>query len=313
MAKGRAGIYLLMLLAPLFWGGAFGSTKHVLTELPPLTIAAVRFLCAGVLMMLWAIWRGEWQWPVVRDSWLGLLGLGIVGIFGYNALFNIGMQYTSAINGALVIVANPVTTSLVAVLFLGEHWSLRQGVGAALSFLGVLIVITRGDLSTLFSLSLNKGDLILLAAVLTWTSYASLGKIVMRRISPTLATAVSMLAGGLLLLLSSLPERGWEKLPGISLQVAAELAYLAIFASFIAFLVFNIGVREIGAGKASAYINLMPVAAVMIAALLYGEVVTRAHIIGMAFVMTGVLLTTRGSANKDKIKPGTDSGPGERG
>jgi drug/metabolite transporter (DMT)-like permease len=68
-----------MLLAPLFWGGAFGSTKHVLTELPPLTIAAVRFLGAGILMMLWAIWRGEWHWPAVRDSWRGLLGLGIIG------------------------------------------------------------------------------------------------------------------------------------------------------------------------------------------------------------------------------------------
>ena len=289
-----------MLLAPLFWGGAFGSTKHVLTELPPLTIAAVRFLCAGMLMTLWACWRGEWDWPAVRNSWLGLLGLGIVGIFGYNALFNIGMQYTSAINGALVIVANPVTTSLVAALFLGEHWSFRQGLGASLSFLGVLTVITQGDLSTLFSLSLNKGDLILLAAVLTWTGYASLGKIVMRRISPTLATAVSMVVGGFLLLLASLAERGWAKLLGISWQVAAELAYLAIFASFIAFLVFNVGVREIGAGKASAYINLMPVAAVLIAALLYGEVVTRAHVIGMLFVMTGVLLTTRGSIDTKK-------------
>ncbi len=121
MAKGRIGIYLLMLLAPLFWGGAFGSTKHVLTEVPPLTVAAFRFLVAGLLMTGWVVWRGEWDWAVVRKSWFGLLMLGGLGIFGYNAVFNIGMQYTSAINGALVIVINPVTTSLVAVLFFGER------------------------------------------------------------------------------------------------------------------------------------------------------------------------------------------------
>ena len=80
-----------MLLVPLFWGGAFGSTKHVLTELPPLTVAAFRFLCAGLLMSLWTLWRGEWEWDVIRKSWLRLLGLGAVGIFGYNALFNIGI------------------------------------------------------------------------------------------------------------------------------------------------------------------------------------------------------------------------------
>ena len=75
---------------------------------------------------------------------------------------------------------------------------------------------------------------------------------------------------------------------------------MAIFASFIAFLVFNIGVREIGAGKASAYINLMPVAAVLIAALFYGEMVTGPHVAGIVFVMSGVLLTTRGSGNIKK-------------
>jgi drug/metabolite transporter (DMT)-like permease len=134
-----------------------------------------------------------------------------------------------------------------------------------------------------------------LGAVATWTTYAILGKIVMRRISPTLATAASMLIGSLMLLIASLSERGWANIPDLSFQVAVELIYLAVFASFIAFLIFNTGIREIGAGKASAYINLMPVNAVMIAALLYGEIVTWPHIVGMIFVMSGVLLTTRSS------------------
>jgi len=296
LAKDRAGIYLLMLLAPLFWGGAFGSTKHVLAELPPLTVAAVRFLIAGILMTGWVVWRGEWDWAVIRKSWLGLLMLGAFGIFGYNAVFNIGIQYTSAINGALVIVINPVTTSLVAVLFFGERWSKWQGLGVVFSMTGVLIVITRGNLAILQSLSLNRGELMLLGAVLMWTSYAIMGKVVMRRVPPVLATAVSMVTGAVLLTLASLPENGWVRIPGVSLQVAAELVYLAVCASFIAFLVFNIGVREIGASKASAYINLMPVCAVLIAALLYGETVTLIHVLGMIFVMSGVLLTTRSPA-----------------
>jgi len=283
-----------MLLAPLFWGGAFGSTKHVLTEVPPLTVAAFRFLVAGLLMTGWVVWRGEWDWAVVRKSWFGLLMLGGLWIFGYNEVFNIGMQYTSAINGALVIVINPVTTSLVAVLFFGERWSKRQGVGVVFSMLGVLIVITRGDFQVLQSLSLNRGEVMLLGAVLMWTTYAIMGKVVMRRVPPVLATAVSMMIGAVLLLGVSLSENGWARIPDISLQVAAELVYLAVCASFIAFLIFNIGVREIGASKASAYINLMPVCAVLIAALFYGEPVTLVHAAGMVFVMSGVLLTTRG-------------------
>ena len=289
-----------MLLAPLFWGGAFGSTKHVLTELPPLTVAAIRFLLAGLLMTGWVCWRGEWNWRIIRESWFSLLILACVGIFGYNALFNIGMQYTSAINGALVIVINPVTTSLVAVLFFGERWSWLQGLGAVLSMTGVLIVITRADLSVLQSLSLNQGDLLLLGAVLMWTTYAILGKVVMRKVSPLLSTAVTMLFGALLLLVASLPENGWSKLPTASFQVMIELLYLAGGATFVAFLIFNIGVREIGASKASAYINLMPVSAVLIAVLFYGEPVTLVHGAGMLCVMSGVLLTTRSSATGGK-------------
>lgn len=122
----------------------------------------------------------------------------------------------------------------------------------------------------------------------------------MRKVSPLLSTAVSMLIGALLLLVASLPEQGWSRLPGVSLQVMLELVYLAVGATFIAFLIFNIGVREIGASKASAYINLMPVSAVLIAVLFYGEPVTLVHGVGMICVMSGVLLTTRAAATGGK-------------
>ena len=283
---------------PFFWGGAFGSTKHVLSEVPPLTVSAFRFMTAGLLMAGWTLWRNEWDWNPVRRNWLGLLLLGISGVLGYNALFAIGMQYTTAINGALVVVINPVTTSIVAVLFLGERFSFRLGLGVLLSLLGVLTVITRGDLSALQTLSINKGEVWLLGAVASWTTYTSLAKVVMRNMPVAMATTVSTLVGAVMLWAASLSESSWGKLPGVSGQVAVELVFLAVFPSFIAYLIFNRGIREIGASKASAYINLMPVNAVMIAALFYGETVTAQQIAGMFLVMSGVLLTTRAPGGK---------------
>ena len=287
-----------MLLVPFFWGGAFGSTKHVLSEVPPLTVSAFRFMTAGLLMAGWTLWRNEWDWNPVRRNWPGLLLLGISGVLGYNALFSIGMQYTTAINGALVVVINPVTTSIVAVLFLGERFSIRLGLGVLLSLLGVLTVITRGDLSALQTLSINKGEVWLLGAVASWTTYTSLAKVVMRNMPVAMATTVSTLIGAVMLWAASLSESSWGKLPDVSGQVAVELVFLAVFPSFIAYLIFNRGIREIGASKASAYINLMPVNAVMIAALFYGETVTAQQIAGMFLVMSGVLLTTRAPGGK---------------
>lgn len=293
MADKKLGIYFLMLLVPMFWGSAFGITKHALSELPPLTISAMRFLSAGLLMAGWAVWRGEWDASALRTNGLGLTVLGAAGVLGYNFFFATGMQYTSAINGALVVVINPVGTALISVLFLGEHGSRRLVSGVLLSLAGVLTVVTRGDWTALQKLSFNYGEILLLGAVASWILYTTLIKVVMQRVKPTMATTLSTLLGAGMLGLASLTEAGWSKLTSVSTQTAFELVYLAIFPSFIAFLLFNLGVKEIGASKASAYINLMPVNAVLIAALFYGESVTAAQLAGMTLVMSGVLLTTR--------------------
>ncbi|BBB92703.1 MAG TPA: DMT family transporter [Methylomusa anaerophila] len=297
-SKANFGIYFIMLLVPLFWGGAFGSTKHVLTELPPLTASAVRFLIAGLLMALWVVVRKDWDWAIVKHNWLGLLGLGLTGVFGYNVFFAMGLQYTSAINGALVIVINPVTTALISVLFLGEAWSLRLGLGVGLSLAGVLTVITKGNFGVLANMSFNYGEILLLGAVASWTAYTTLGKMVMRNIGAVPATAVSTLMGAILLIISSFMENAWRNMPNLSFQVVAELLYLAVFSTVVAFILFNIGIRRLGASKASAYINLMPVNALLIAAAVYGETVTIMHIIGMVLVISGVLLTTTASGAK---------------
>ena len=298
MADKRVGIYVMMLLVPMFWGSAFGITKHVLNELPPLTISAIRVLAAGLLMSGWAAWRGEWDTKPLRTHWLELTVLGASGVLGYNFFFATGMQYTSAINGALVVVINPVGTALIAVLFLGERGSLRLLSGVLLSMVGVLTVITRGDWTTLQKMSFNYGEILLLGAVASWIVYTTMIKVVTRKVKPIMATTLSTLLGTLMLMLASLSETGWEKLPFVSAQTAFELTWLAIFPSFIAFLLFNLGIKEIGASKASAYINLMPVNAVLIAALFYGETVTPAHVAGMILVMSGVLLTTRAPSGK---------------
>ena len=301
LTKG-ASIYFIMLTVPLFWGGAFGSTKHVLSELPPLTTSAVRFLLAGLLLAGWLVIRREWDKKVIKENWLGLTGLGLSGVLAYNYFFAVGLQYTSAITGALVVVINPVTTALVAVMFLGETWSWRLGLGITASLAGVMTVITQGDLAALTGLALNYGELLLFGAVASWTTYTILGKIVMKKVKPALATTVSTLIGAGFLVLASLGEGAWHTLPGLSGQVMAELVYLAVFATVAAFIMFNVGIARIGASKASAYINLMPVNAMLIAWLVYGETITVMHLAGMVLVITGVCLTTLAPAAPDRAK-----------
>ncbi|WP_425341251.1 DMT family transporter [Brevibacillus borstelensis] len=109
-----------MLVVPVFWGGAFGTAQHVISEIPPITAAALRFGTAGLILIALAHLRGEWKLEALKKHWLGLLFMSVTGVFAYNAFFFIGLSYTSAINGSLIMANSPVLITLGAVLFLGE-------------------------------------------------------------------------------------------------------------------------------------------------------------------------------------------------
>jgi len=291
--------YLILLLVPLFWGGAFGTTKHILSELSPLTTSALRFIIAGLLMLIWSSWRKELTWLPIKQNFLYLLALGATGVFSYNYFFATGLQYTTAVTAALIIVINPVFTTCIASFFMGEAWNWRTLLGVIISLLGVSLVVSKGDLSVLTQMSIGRGEIYLFGSVASWVIYTLLVKKASRTIGTTVVTAVSTMMGAVMLLvLSIIKEDQWSKVLNLSNQTMLEIIYLATCATVIAFLLFNWGIQRIGATKASAYINLMPINALWIAVFLYGEKISAYHLIGMSLTLLGVYITTQ-----NKIQP----------
>lgn len=301
--------YIILLLVPLFWGGAFGTTKHVLTELPPLTASALRFIVAGLLMLLWSAWRRELEWAVIRQNLFSLLALGATGVFFYNYFFATGMQYTSAVTGSLVIVVNPVFTACIASLFMGEACNLRTLIGVILSLVGVSLVVSKGDFSILTQMSIGVGEQYLFGAVTSWVAYTLMIKKVTRTMGAGVVTSVSTAVGAVMLLVMSVIIEGQgNKTLSLSTQTILELMYLAIFATVVAFLLFNWCIQRIGATKASAYINLMPINALWIAVLLYDETIAAYHLIGMSLTIAGVFITTQSKVQTSTVTTSNMSG-----
>ena len=291
--------YIILLLVPLFWGGAFGTTKHVLSELSPLTTSALRFTIAALLMFIWSSWRGELAWQPIKQNFFSLLALGVTGIFSYNYFFATGLQYTSAVTAALIIVINPVFTTCIASFFMGEAWNRRTLLGVFISLLGVSLVVSKGDLSVLTQMSIGIGEVYLFGAVASWVAYTLIVKKVTRTMGTGIMTTVSTIIGAvMLLILSSIKEDQWSKVLHVSNQTMIEIVYLAVCATVVAFLLFNWGIQRIGATKASAYINLMPVNALWIAIFLYGEKISVYHLLGMSLAIAGVFITTQ-----NKVQP----------
>jgi len=291
--------YIILLLVPLFWGGAFGTTKHILTEVSPLTASALRFIIAGLLLFVWSSWRGELAWSPIKQNFFSLLALGATGVFSYNYFFATGLQYTSAVTAALIIVINPVFTTCIASFFMGEAWNWRTLFGVVISLLGVSLVVSKGDLSVMTQMSIGVGEAYLFGAVASWVAYTLIVKKVTRTLGASLVTAVSTMMGAVMLLLfSATYEDQWSTVIHVSNQTMLEILYLSVCATVVAFLLFNWGIARIGATKASAYINLMPINALWIAVFLYGETISAYHLIGMSLTIAGVFLTTQ-----NKVQP----------
>jgi drug/metabolite transporter (DMT)-like permease len=178
-------------------------------------------------------------------------------------------------------------------LFLGETWSKRLGLGMALSLLGVILVITKGSLAALLSMTFNIGDLFLIGSMISWVFYGLVGKVIMKGVSPLFTTAVTTFVGSVFLGICSAFEGGWQQVPEMSAQVFWEIFYMTVFATVIGFILWNMGVHRVGASKASAFMNLVPINAMWISVLLYGADLLWIQIVGMVMVICGVVLSNR--------------------
>lgn len=281
-------VWLLLIICNLFWAGNYVFGKYVTADVTPLWITFSRWVLACFILFPIAHFRERPEWKQVRKSWVSLLVMGILGIICYNIAVYSALNYTSSTNAALVNSLTPGTIALFSVILLKEKISKLQAVGVLVSLLGVLVVLTQGNLMKLFQMEYNKGDLIMLIAVVAWTLYSIIGRR-LSNIPPITATAVSALFSTILLAPFAITQ-GID-VSQISLLALVGILYIVIFASVCSFIFWNMSIRQIGASKAGIFLNLMPVFTALISWIL-GDKITGAQIGGGLFVFIGVYLTT---------------------
>jgi len=299
-------VYLKLVLTTFFWGGTFVAARFAMGEAPPFFAASCRFLIASAVLVPLAAWqsRGEGRAFPLPSSFrqlAGLFSLGLTGVFLYNAVFFTGLKLTSASNGALIVAINPLLTAVLSALWLRERVSLTQAAGLLLSLFGVALVIARGSLQVVTSLSFNKGDLLMLGAPLCWALYSMLGKKVLARFTPLAATAYAALFGAALLVPAALLEHRalGGPLPEFSWLGWVAILQLALLGTVVGFVWWYQGVQQIGTARAAAFVNLVPLFGALLAALLLGERLVPAQLWGGLLVIVGVYWGGRQPARAD--------------
>jgi drug/metabolite transporter (DMT)-like permease len=286
--------YLLLSLTSLFWAGNIVLMRYVAGHIPPITLSFVRWIAAFLLLWPFARQHFAKDWLVLRAKLPLLVLLSAVGFAYNNAISNMSMQYTSALNALLIQSSGPLFIALWSLILFRVQLTAAQLAGIAISLLGVLTIILRGDFSALASIHFNKGDLMFASAVLAFGLYSAL---MARRPAahPLSLLCFTMGCGAVLLL----PLSIWEYVSGFTMKAdaltAATLAYLVIFPSALAYMFLNRGIALIGPNRASPFLHLVPVFGSAMAILLLGEEPHLFHLAGYVLVLAGVIIASRRS------------------
>src|SRR6266446_4104559 len=274
----------------MVWAGNFPLAKLGLHELGPVTMSATRAVIAAPLLVLVSrVLEGPLP-PLARRDLTAVIVLAVTGFVGNSALWYVGLRYTSPANAGILGAASPVVVALAAAGWPRERLSPINLAGIGLTLAAVLLAITRGSPEILLTLSVNRGDVIILTSQILWVIYTLYSRANLSTFSPLqMLAGAHVVAAGLLLPLALLerPAELRARLVGFSVVLYSALlgtpGHIAFYQA----------VRTVGPGRAAVFMNLIPFLVLGLSWLMLGEPIRWYHLVDAIGVIAGVALTTR--------------------
>ncbi|MCW7944328.1 multidrug DMT transporter permease [Streptomyces hygroscopicus] len=293
-----------VVAAALFWSSSYAVTKRVLEDVGPLSIGAVRFTLAALLLgVMVRLNRRRPAQPDVRQRRLLYLS-GLLGITVYFTLENVGVDLSTACDASLIVATYPLMTMLFELVVFGARMSLLRVTGVFLAIVGAFLVVCNG--AEFGGSSCWLGDILLLLGGLAWAGYNVLVKRASAGQDAVSVTYYQTLAGAAGFLLASLLEAGDWRMPGAT--ASSLLIYLTVACSVGGFLLYNYGLCRMASSVAVNILNLVPVFGVIGAMVINGESIRPAQATGGVIIIAGVALSMNERRQGATAKPGAREG-----
>jgi len=278
---------LLLNLAGLFWAGNLISGSLLSHYVGPGFIVASRAVAGSVIFILVILLSNQRNILSGVKSWPLLVLMSLSGVLGFQLFLYLGLRYTTAINAGLMNALTPLATALLAAMFLREQFQRSQWLAAVITVVGVGWILSAGDLSILLSLDFNRGDLLMLLAVLSWSIYGIAGRRVMLTMSALETTAIGLFLSVIPALSLATVEGFFYIKPQLNALVIGVLVFVCIGPTVLSLFWWNRGVQLIGPSQAALYLNVIPVYAIVLAVFLLDATLSHDDIIGAALVLGG--------------------------
>ena len=285
-----------LTLATLLWAGNAISGRVLVGSISPITLSAVRWGLAALILL-------PLGWKVFKPSsalWQNkgrFLVLGLLGVGSYNVLLYLALQTSTAINVTLIGASMPIWMLFIGAVFYQVRPTLLQMVGAVVSLIGVTVVLTRGEPTSLLSMEVVMGDLLIMLATILWAFYSWMISRPGESTERQWPWAEFLMAQVFIGFMWTMLFEGAEIATGhafidLNYWTGALIVFVAIGPSLIAYRCWGLGVNGAGPTVAAFFANLIPLFTALLSAAILGDPPQLFHGLAFALIVIGILVSS---------------------
>ncbi len=278
------------LLAVFFWGNSFIATKIALKELDPQTIILLRLLLGSAFLIVIAIYNK-------KDFSLNFKSHGAIFILALIAVFHLwiqitGLKFTSAVNTGWIVGTSPVFIAVLSAVVFKEKFFKTKIAGILVAFTGLILLVSKGDISSLSFIS-HKGDLLILTSAFTWGVYSMVNKKITLDYSPTMTILFLFIMMAIIIAPFTVSSKSISVVEHLSFGGWTSIFFLGIFCSGISYVLWANSLKKLEASKTGVFLYFEPFITAVSAWLILDEKVTGMVIMSGIIITGGVILVNK--------------------
>ena len=293
MSRSKLFTYIEAMFAVIVWGASFIATKIALREISPVTAVWLRFSMGVIILGLAVALRNQLS-LLRRSEWAYFALLGFLGVTLHQWLQSNGLQTSEAGTTAWIVSMTPVFMAVLGWIILKEKLGWIKIAGILLAFIGVLIVVSKGDIR---SISIGKfgapGDKLILISALNWAVFSALSRRGLKTHPATLMMFYVMSFGWLFISILFFARQNISEIGKLTINGWFGITFLGVFCSGLAYIAWYDALQALTTAQTGVFLYIEPLITVVVAFFILGEAITSALLIGGAVIILGVWLVNR--------------------
>lgn len=283
--------YIFAIGATAIWSGNFIVARGLSDSIPPVSLAFFRWLVAVIVFTPFAIKSLLREWPIIKKHIAYFSITSFLGITTFNTLIYYAGHTTTAMNLSLIAITFPIFIILFSRILYKELLTCKKGIGIILVIAGVIILITKGKIATLLSISFNIGDVWMLMASIIFAVYSLFLRNKPKELSVQSLQLTTFIIGLVFLFPFFLWEQSMVNELFLNQTTIPAILYVGIFASLCAFVLWNKSIIILGPSKAGMVYYILPLFSGFLGYLFLNESVNTIHFYSMILIFSGIVVT----------------------